>query len=195
MQDGNKTNEIYITGRLIASRKRQDGKSVITVVSKNGADIFLHFICDQDMKLPELRNHVTVRGHMEPYMYRDSSGSYNAAIDWIADEASVRKTLAEERFGKRGKFYRFPECEIALTGTLKKIKEEKDWIRYVILPDLPENDKHVPVTVHMKKPDRLPTVKVGERVGVVCRISTPVKEREGKKIYYEDIMVEDIATI
>ena len=73
------------------------------------------------------------------------------------------------------------------------MKEDGQWTRFTM--DVGTPKKRIPVKVSMKKASRPFTVKPDTVVCCVCRIATPEKEKEGKKIHYENLIVDDIALV
>ena len=188
------TNELTLTGRIIAERTAKSGAKIITVASKNGEDVILHITCPKDMDVPEHRARVAVKAQIVPHLTEDRGNGKKLEIEWRAVSIERRKTLTEEKFGVKGKFYSFPSCSVCFTGKISKIKEETDWVRYSIILDS-NGANSIPITASMKKIDRMPAINDGDHVGIVGSLATPMKMIDGKKVCFENIMVDDIAVI
>ena len=184
-------NEFVITGRIINSRKRNNGSTTITVISRNGGDIYVHIQCRKGM-LPEFENrtHVKVEGHIETANHMDSNKNLQHTQTFVADNVILDQTMSEDRFGIRGKFYLPPSCTIYLKGRINKVLDSGNWIRYQI-----EDGMGNYIRSSMKKLDRQPEINPGDEVCIVGSLSTNRKEIKGRKATFEDIIVMDIGKV
>ncbi len=193
--EGETVNEIELTGRLVKERIRQDGTAVVTMFSRCGRDVFLRFYCPAGT-LPPHKQHAMLRikGHMR---IRKSSDEDTGFVQgFVADEVSPQPTLAEERFGVRGRFFREPECRIYLKGEVRKVAESKGYLRiHMAVREGAEGGRMITVLVNMKRLERQPEIRPGDTICAVCAASTPEGEKNGERKYWEDVIVSDIAVL
>ena len=187
-------NEIDVVGRLIARNEKKNGDTYITVLSKNGTDIYVHFLCPKGV-MPEcrMRKHIKVKGYTSSHSYVDQNGKNRFAQTFIAEAVSIVKTRAEEKFGVQGIFFPELTCNIYMKGILRNIIDEPSWVRLLIETDIGMSDRRSSsVRLSMKRIDRQPKLKKGDVICITGSLSTPEKEIDGKITHFEDIIVTDI---
>ena len=190
-------NKVIANGRLITKGERPNGDVYVTLLSRNGRDLFMRFICTKDMvaDIP-LRAHVTITGFIRSYEYKDKKdGKTKFYQTFVADKVEQDMTLIEKEFGPqyKGKFYAEPSCAIYLKGTVLNIRDEGTWIRYLIsTEDHNRPGKNSIIRLSMRKLDRQPDIQKNDTVLAVCSASTTKKEINGKTEYFEDIIISDI---
>ena len=183
-------NKVVINGRIVSIRAINGGKKIVTISSKNGRDVYPRVECTAEMT-DGLKEHarVTVEAHIVSPSIRDkATGKWNPSQYFVADSITPAKTLTEEYFGLKGKFFAPPDVNICLSGEVVGVIESGDWLRYII-----KTDERTTIKTNMKKLDRQPDIKKGTKIYAVCSVSTPKKEVNGRTEYYEDILITDLA--
>ena len=193
--EGIRANEFIITGRIINRRDRNNGDSLITIASRNGKDVYPKVLCPKGM-LPEKtddRVHVKATGHIiaKTHINEDKRVQYDQTL--VADSIALDQTIAEARFGKRGIFFPEPSCKIYLGGRVRSSMDDGGWIRLQIEVNEPREEDGMLIRMSMKKLERQPRISYGDNVCVAASLSTPKKRIGGRNVYFEDILVEDIA--
>lgn len=191
-------NKVFIKGR-IATLREINGTPVFTIVSKNGSrTIFVRMSCAKSVMPEDLKNkrhaRVNIEGHIESYRAkRNEEGKRRIVQHFVADKIEPSKTLTDEIFGVKGKFFEDPCIRVYLKGKLTGIIEEPEWNRYNI--DLSQGNLHTTVRVSQKKIDRPIEVGIGDIICALCVVNTPEKHfAEGTK-RMEDILVSDLAKV
>ncbi len=190
-------NEIVASGRIITIKERKNGDKIVTLITKNGRDVFLRFVCSKGV-LPELNDHahVQITGHVISVAYRDDNKKFHQDQSFVADEIIPSPTLTEKKFGVKGKFFAYPECAAYLKGTVKKVLDEGEWVRLILHIDEERKDrKPATVRLSMKKLSRQPELKKGDTICAVCTVTTPKKMIDGKATYFEDLLISDLAKV
>lgn len=191
------SNKVIVSGRLITERERKGGGKIVTIVSKNGKDVFLRFQVKSNDIIPPHKEHAHVKivGHIESHTYRDTDKKFKQLQNFIADEITLSKTMTEEIFGVKGKFFDYPSCVAYIKGEIKKVTDEDQWVRIVLAVDPDDKQHNTSIRLSMRKLERQPELKKGDKICVVCSINTPRKEVNGKEMYFEDLNISDIAKI
>lgn len=187
-------NEIEASGRIISIRPRNDGTSMITLVTQSGKDAFLRFLCPEgSLSNIKERTHVRINGYIKSYTYKDTeTDKFKTAQRFVASKITKEPTLTEEKFGVEGKFYSAPECKIYLKGTVQAVRKDNEWYRIIL--KVKDGDVSTSnIQINMKELDRQPDIKEHDTICCVCGVSTPKKELEGKTVYFENIQVSDLA--
>jgi hypothetical protein len=188
-----KANKFVITGRLISSRKNEDGTGWITIYTKNGIDIYAKIFCPKEI-FKEMRNrsHVVATGYIKE---KWNASNHRNSQKFIAETLEYEKTITEEHFGEIGKFYKEPNIQIFVSGTVRSTMKKNGWYLYAVIPDGDTKDKRTQLLIEMKELDRHPNVRVGDKICAVCSLSTPRKTLNDKTVYFENIIVSDLAVI
>ncbi len=187
----NVTNQIKTTGRIISVKLRKDRRANIVVHTKSRKDAYIKFICDPSLLDGiQIRSHVKITGHLSSYGGKDvESGKYSTTQFFVVDEIKKAKTLTEDVYGIEGKFYEQPSSAVYIRGKVSYIKDDGEWIRYAVKV----GGTKVMAFLNLKKLERMPDIKIGTEICTVCSVSTPVKNFDGKNVYYEDLIISDIA--
>lgn len=188
-------NEVFITGRVISVYKNDNGSARLTVITKNGKDVYAKCYCPPGV-LPSfnLRTRICVKGYLNTYMHRDRSGIVRNTQQIVVESIYRDATILEQKYGIKGHFYRPFTCEILLTGRVKAVQDAGAWINMTLEVDNDVEDRRAhSVRVGMKKIDRQPSIKEGDIVYTVCSLSTPRKEIEEKSVEFTNVVVHDIA--
>lgn len=193
----NYKNVVEYTGTLIKRRSLSDHLDKLTVVSKNGRDTYVSFICSKDKITNEIysnqRLRVKIKAHLEGRKeYRNGAPSYMQRC--VVDEISATNTMLEDAFGVKGKFYTPPHGIAYIAGELTKIEKSDDWYRYTIKVVNPDDNGHFSsIKLSHRVIDRMPELEEGDNVCTVCLFSTP-KNVVGEHVTsYENLIVSDIA--
>ena len=189
-------NEIILTGRLVAEKNRSDGSCVITMFSKCSKDVFLRFYCAPGV-MPEHKKHamLKIKGHLRiRKIVSEEEERANYTQGFVADEITPMTTLVEDRYGVKGKFFAEPECYIYIKGVVHKVTPVNNYYRiHVRTNEGPGSKRDINVMLNMKKLDRQPAIHPGDTIYTVCSASTPIEEKGEDKIYWEDIIISDLA--
>lgn len=191
-------NKVFIKGRIVTFRE-VNGTPMFTVVSKNGNRIiFIKMSCAKSVMPENLKNarhaRVNIEGHIESYRAkRNEEGKRRIVQHFVADKIEPSKTLTDEIFGVKGKFFEEPCIRVYLKGKLTGIVEEPEWNRYNI--DLSQGNLHTTVRVSQKKIDRPVEVNIGDTICALCVVNTPEKHFEEGIKRMEDILVSDLAKV
>ncbi len=189
----NTSNRVEVSGRIISIKSNNNGSNYITILTRNGRDAFLRFFCPKSVPVDgyKLRARVSVTGRVASTHRKDSrTGKWVTDQFFVADDIRNTPTLTETAFGVKGKFFPDMDAKIYIHGTIENIKDDSEWIRYIVKVD----DKTT-VRLNMKRLDRQPNIKVGDEIYTVCSVSTPKKNLNGRDVYFEDIIISDIATM
>ncbi len=184
-------NEIVLNGRIVSQRLAKNGSMYITVISNSGKDVFPVFRCPKGI-LPELKHHahVSIKGYIDTYAeMRGDTRTFRQLF--VAEEVKPQPTLTEEAFGVKGAFFKEFDCKIYLSGEIISTLEDNEWIRIILRTNA--NDRPVSVQINMRKLDRQPKIERGDKVYVVCGLSTPKKVLNGETVYFENLIVSDIS--
>lgn len=191
-----RVNKVLTTGRVISIRNMSKSRCIVTVLSRNGRDIYPRFLCDIS-KIPPLQTHarVMVEGHFESYRYKDKEdGKWKVEQRIIADSIEPAITITEEYFGEVGKFFAPLASSVFIKGVVTDVKKTDNWYKYNI--DVSEDDSQpLTIQVSMKELDRHPDIKKYDTICAVCGISTPQKVFDNITYNYENIVVSDVAVI
>ena len=195
-KDQEVVNKVFVKGR-VATISDVNGTVLFTVVSKNGnRTIFVKMSCKKSVMPQEIRGRgharVDVEGHIESYLTK-KDGKRHITQHFVADKITLSKTLTDEIFGVKGKFFEEPKAQVYLKGTLLSIIEDPEWYRYNI--DISNEVRHTTVRVSLKKIDRPVEVKVGDTICALCTISTPEKQFSDGTKQFMDILVSDLAKV
>ena len=186
--------EIKASGRVVSERLNSKGQKIITIISKNTDDVYLRFYCDPEIVPPHnFHQHMTVEGHIEPTVYKDEEKKFRLTFHFVADKIEVSRTLTEERFGVKGKFFEYPNCRVNICGVIQNVTQNKDWIKILVRIKGKNQKGASNVLISMKKLERQPVLDKGRTIYAVCNVFSPKKEVRGKMEYFEDIIVSDIA--
>lgn len=188
-------NEIVVSGRAITTKETKNSEATITIVSKCGNNSsYIHFRCNKDI-IPSYKHraHVTVRGHVRSLRFKDGDRKRTGQV-FVADEINTSRTLTDEKFGIKGRFFDDPQSKAYIKGVVKRIVDDGDWLRVSVEVDRDINNRNAStVLMSMKKLDRQPKINIGDVLCVVAGIVTHKKTVEGKNIYFEDLVVQDFA--
>lgn len=191
-------NKFELTGRVVAIREDHYGNKMVTIFTKNGKDVYLKVRMDKEVYAAiDGTNHaiVSITGHIvnKRVPSRVEKNKYILAQQFVADIVSPEKTLTDQYFGVKGKFHLPLSIKIYICGILASSNvNDKGWTRYVV-DTFNDKNKKTSIVTYLGKVDRRPKVNNGDMVCMVCSLSTPKKEVNGKAINYEDIIVSDIA--
>ena len=191
-------NKFELTGRVVATREDHYGNKMVTIFTKNGKDVYLKVRMDKEVYAAiDGTNHaiVNITGHIvnKRVPSRVEKNKYILAQQFVADIVSPEKTLTDAFFGVKGKFHLPLSIKIYIRGILASSNvNDKGWTRYVV-DTFNDKNKKTSIVTYLGKVDRRPKVNNGDMVCMVCSLSTPKKEVNGKAINYEDIIVSDIA--
>lgn len=191
-----RVNKVVTTGRVISIRNVSKSKCIVTVISRNGRDIYPRFLCDIS-KIPPLQTHarVQVEGYIESHRYKDNEdGKWKVEQRIVADSIEPAVTITEEYFGKTGKFFAPFNTTVFIKGVVTDVKKSDNWYKYNINVS---EDEQLPLTIQvsMKELERHPNIKKHDTVCTVCGISTPQKVFGDTTYNYENIVVSDIAIV
>ncbi len=188
-------NEVFITGRVIAIHNNANGAVRLTVLTRNGKDVYAKCYCPNGVPSDiNVRSRVCINGHIDAYMRRDSGGVYRSVQQVVVDRIYKDSTIVEQKFGVKGHFYNPFQCEISLKGKVVSFQDQGQWFNMTLEVDGDNNDrrKHN-VRLGMRKIDRQPVINEGDTVYAVCSLSTPKKEVDDRTIEFTNIVVSDIA--
>ncbi len=195
MDENVSINEIRVLGRLISLHANNDGSAIITVLTRNGKDVFIRFYCAPG-KLPELERHarICVIGHVNCFSRRTDAG-YRNVQQFVADKVYKDTTMTEKKYGVAGRFFAPFSCEIYIKGVVRSVTSSgNDWLAYNVEVDGDKDDMRPSVVkLNMKKVDRQPEINAGDVIYTVCSLSTPKKVLDGETVYFSNIVISDIA--
>lgn len=190
-------NQVDAEGRIVSIRPRKDGiTSVMTIISKNGRDIFPRFICpSKEISGYKIHDRVQIKGHIHTYpLVVDKK--YRMQQEFIADSIIPAETLSDQVFGVKGKFFAQMKCDVYVKGIVASVKTDGEWYRYTVeVPSDQKNGYADKIYMSMKKIDRHPVINKGDTICSICGVSTPVKTIDDKNKYFEDLIVSDIAIV
>lgn len=187
-------NRVEITGRIVGNTERPDGSRYITLYSTSGKkETYPSFVCPRE-KYKEIKMHtrVLVIGHVVSYIQKKDNKNIRVQRI-IADSICPDKTLTEEIFGVKGKFYEPFKSNYYAKGIVTKIIDDNDYLQYIV--SVPEGERNRTVLLRMKKPDRLPPIKKGSVACFVCNIMAKQKIKNENTNYFQDFIVQDTAPV
>lgn len=191
-----RVNKVLTTGRVISIRNVSKSRCIVTVISRNGRDIYPRFLCDIS-KMPPLQTHARVRveGHIESHRYKDKEdGKWKVEQRIVADIIEPAVTITEEYFGEIGKFFAPLSTIVFIKGVVTDVKKSENWYKYNI--NVSEDEKQpLTIQVSMKELDRHPDIKKHDTVCAVCGMSTQQKVFGDTTYSYENMVVSDIAIV
>lgn len=192
-------NKVNYTGSLIDRKSFNNEYDRITVISKNGKDVFVSFLCRKEKleNISRKKVRVNISGHIETHAEQIKSGAYVNKQHFYVDSIEESHTILENSFGVKGKFYPAPNAEVYIAGKLSDVRQEKDWYRYTVVvdDDVAEREPST-IVLSQRKLDRHPDLKAGDSICCVCSLSTPQKKvGDNIVIHYEDLIVSDLAVV
>ena len=192
-------NEFSISGRMISKTNLKSGDTRIVVMTKNGdRDVYAHILCPKDVMIRcDMRAHICVKGYIMARTFPARNGGglqYNQTM--VAESIELSKTLTEDRFGVKSRFYPLPSCKIYLKGTVHSVFDNDGLIRYqVTVGSNPEGEQTSTIRLSMKKLDRHPEARPGDTICIISGLSTPVKTINGRKTHFSDLIISDLAVL
>ncbi len=185
-------NEIIARGRVVNMTDRNENQKLLTVFSMSGKPVYIRFFCDSNLvKTLKPHSRVEIKGHA--VTSRIKNGKKNiVSQNFIADEISPEVTMTEKHFGIKGKFFEPLTVKVLISGVVSKVVDEETWIRFSVDTADSDEEKNI-IPLNMKKVDRQPNIEEGDKVYVVCGLSSPKKNIDGNVLSFEDLIVLDIA--
>lgn len=187
-------NEFEATGRIVSMKKYGNNSTLITLFINNptGRDAYPQFVCENKLLPQNLKHHtnVFIKGSVSVYpLYDQHTGEKKYWQRFSVSHMERAKTLTELKFGVKGKFAAESYMNIYLKGEIKEINTNKDWYNYLIFTGTHS------LTVGMRKLERHLSLKEGDTICCVCKVSTIEKETKGQTVRFENILVTDLAKI
>jgi len=168
----NYRNEIKTIGRIASIKDYTEGYSRITLAIKAREIIYPSFICKKEL-IPEHKKHA----YVEVIGYADSmhknNGQYVPRMK-ITD-IKLAPTLLEKEFGVKGRFCEKEYCKLYISGKIKDVSENGDYVKYIVVTKNPETEEDVDVLLDWKKIERHPDFFYGDEVCAICKVVTPRK--------------------
>lgn len=196
MIQNNVTNTFEASGRLVSKRELDEKNIIFTIFCNNGKkESFIKIVCEKSM-FPEcnLRQRLHITGTVEPYYVVSRKAKKRVPSQrFYASTVEMEKTLTETVFGVRGKFYPANTIEVYLKGIVDKVVNEGEWLRISL--NVGTNEKKKLLPVNYKKSERAVSISEGTQLCAVCGVVTPRQEYDGATLYFEDLLVQDIAVI
>ncbi len=188
-------NRVMVSGRVTRIRRYPKGNAAVTIASKAGKIIEPVFTVKDGMweKL-RVRDRVEVIGHIETYISGKNDTKTKKQV-FVADTIKKETTLTEAYFGIKGKFYGDMYAKAYIRGIVAGFTDSNDgWVHYIINVD-GKNSRKYWIKVNQKKSEYTPIYKKGDEICAVCGITTCEKEKDGKTLKFEDLIVTDIAKV
>lgn len=193
MQSENKTvNIIESHGRICSIKERPNGEKIVTLFSKSGKlDIYPVFLCPKDINVDyPTHARICIKGYIRTYKNKEK----RVVQELIATSVESEKTMTEEAFGEKGKFFLEPKTLVYLKGNIDSFIVEEKWIRIKIKVRSESNkDKSYYINTSFKRPDRMPDFEKGKTISTVCSYTTPKKDIDEKIVYFGNILILDAA--
>lgn len=186
-------NNIVVSGRIVHIRRYPRGNALVTVTSKAGKIISPSFRVQDGMweKLRD-RNRVRIEGHIETFIQKGDEKKRRQIF--VADKIEKEPTLTEQYFGVKGKFCPDMYARALVSGTVASVTDTGDgWVHYTVMIDNGEGKHPYWIRINQRKTEYAPIYKKDDEICAVCGISTSEKEKDEHKIYFEDLIVTDIA--
>jgi len=168
-------NEITTVGRIISERRLNDKDVVVTLITKSPHDVYPQFICKKSL-LPLYKEHsyVEVTGYADSHYGTEASGK-PLIQKMYATSVRMAETVLCKEFGVKGRFWEQKPCMLYVSGIIKEIMEDDNYIRYILMTENPVTTEMVPIKIDWKKIDRHPEYGVGDKICAICKITTPKK--------------------
>lgn len=187
-------NKLIADARVVSVR----GK-IVTVYVPGKRDVFLRFLTTDHTIMPEDFDkgmRVSVEGYIRGYYGRDRDGNMSKRQYFVADKIKRQTTTLERNFGIEGHYHDPQFCKYLIAGNVSTKKDDGDWVRFTIVTDMDREDRRLSsVHISMRSNETTAEIKKGDGVCMVCAVSTPKKEVNGKTMYFEDIIGVDIARV
>lgn len=185
-------NEFIAVGYITNVDNRRE-EPVINLFIKHEIDqynVYLHIYCPQGEKISYRENeYVEIKGYVHGEEVSDKNGT---RIIQHFRSLTIKKaeSVMEKEFGIRGNLYYIPFIRYCISGELKKIKEDKDWLRIQIQTDSPEGKSII--KADWKHPRKELKLRAGDKICSVCTVQTPQKMIGDKKKHFDNILIEDL---
>lgn len=190
-------NEIIYNGKIIERKNFKKDYIRLTVLSRNGDNTYVSFLCEPHKidKIPEGTQRVNIKGHLESHSEK-YNGKYVLRQHYYVDEIEASKTILEDKFGIKGKYYEYPSSSVYIKGKVKALTKDGDWDRYTILTDETGESKSYSIVASRRNTGKKKSdISEGDDICCVCMIATPQKIINNKKVHYEDLLISDIAKV
>lgn len=186
-------NMVIANGRIKKTSKREDGNSIITLVTKDGKISFPELIVNTQ-QLREVRKtgaqHVDIKAHIESISNISGEGTEELKNYIVTDTIKPESTMLEKVYGIRGSYYSDPKIKICLSGTVLSLEKKDRFIYYTIKNRSEHGEADILMTWNNEDPPETP---IGSRVCAVCKVFTTQKHINGKFRFYQNIVVLDLA--
>lgn len=194
-------NAFEVTGKVISFNHDHMGHDMMTVLVKKQTPLFVRVIYDERMLSSDIvvGQHVHVKGYTKAFSYTDLAGKRTYMQFFSATSIEHRKTIMEDAFQLKGRFYENDDFKAYYAGTVVRAFETNDsWGQIILKVDGSYGGKKSNVIrMGYFKNGRLPEFdyKPGDNICVYTSVWTPKKEVDGKTVFYENLTVEDVVRI
>lgn len=197
-----KENELIASGRIVHIKRYDNGATFMVLFTKSGTgkrDVLLKMIVPKGIHMPEdmsVGMNVSVVGHRIGFSNQTRDGKWKNVENFVADSVTKTETVIKKEFGVEGNYPDKMDTSYKVMGAVAGVREKDGWYYYTIRTDGAGTARPVShVHISCKKNSRFPAIEKGDNVCAICSISTPKKSKGDKTIYYEDVVVLDIAKI
>ena len=189
-------NKIIASG-IIADIKEKKGHYQVEFISKqmgSSQGISLKMVCFNEIPAWAMAKsaRADIKGHLETITFTDERGNQVTKQKYVIDEFTKRKTQTMEEFGIEGLYPAPQEFKMLLSGKVMKVREDNNWIRLMLLTGA--EGRQATASLSMRMPKNGFSIKEGDTAYCVCTAITNKKQNaEGAIVYYEDLLISDIA--
>lgn len=191
----NYRNDFKIVGRIISKKQFNDENTRITLLAKTDRVIYPAIICKTtDLPAYKAREYIEIMGYAQSEPITTKNGE-TLVPRLKATSVTHAKTMLEEEFGAKGRFWQPNRGRLCISGTIASIEEDDSYAHYVITTEEPVNNTPIPVQINWKKIDRHPSFTPGDKVCAICQFVTPKKNIGTEERIFLNINALDMALL